>query len=481
MSNIKILKENRKSVFMITSLMIFAFIMVIFSLTMLFSPIINMDNINNINSFFNENYSLFMSLFYKYNDYPIFVVKSDPFLIVWLPLITGSIIIALLIWRIILHTIGYKTKNRKGNSTVVRPIRSYQITMILCWFFMFFLIIVATLSYLSASPFLTGATWYFDLSNGAPSLTEESIKHIASVLEGQFSQCYWLSFAWFSSSNSAILTESTVFNVWMWILMPFILQIIFIVLSFIGTICGECSWGTINKSVLRDIDMSSEGNVKISNNLSKKLIEKKVDLNRVSSSELQARILLFYKNFIKLLESSNNTNIPIYKEARLSLEKYSVIEKINWKKIGNYVEGLVEWYTSTDQRFVNLISQLATNPKHNLFINYKKQLLSLIGEYQSAINKWNLLDAEFKIEQIFALTFERDEILAKVGYCLKTRLNSNFDSYDKKDAYINMLEQAKNNRDYHNYRQICIKLIKKMSPEKVAISDFINQVVAYQF
>ncbi|AKU79722.1 hypothetical protein [Spiroplasma turonicum] len=475
MSNIKILKENKKTVFMLTSLTIFSFIIFLFGITMLFSPIINQENLDKVNEFYNNDYTLVMSFLYKMNEYGVFAVKSDLLLIVWLPLIIGASFTLIMLFRIIIHSKGQKTKNRKGIPVIVKPIRSYQLTMVIGWFFLVVLFFTTIFSYLSASPFLFGATWFIGFSN-SPFLTEESITHFSNVLNGQFKNCYWLTYGLFSQSTEGIYGENSEIFLWFWILFPIIFQFIFFLVAFIGTICGECSWGIINTSVIRDLDISSNESVQLNNNVSKKYIDKKIDLNKKTSSEIQARVLLFYKNFISLLESSNNTKIPIYNEARILLEKYSVIQKTNWKKIGKYVQEIVNWYTNTEQRFVNLLSQLVTNPKINYFKGMKNELQKLIGEYQSSINTWNLLKAEFKIEQIFILSSYKSEILAKVGYCLKNRLNTTFSSLDDKNNFIKLLEKYKFEKDYINYRKTCINLIKQISPEKIAINDFIKNI-----
>ncbi|ASP28248.1 hypothetical protein SCORR_v1c04760 [Spiroplasma corruscae] len=479
MANIKILKENRKSVFMLTSLTIFSLILITFSVLMMFSPIMSLDNLAKVNEVYSDTsiYTNIMSLFYKVNSAPDFSLISNIFMIVYLPLSTGLICLVLLVLRLIIHSVGYKSRSRKGIVIIVKPVRSYQLTMMICWLMWVILTLVSFLSYLSASPFLSGVSWFISLNN-SPYVDSETIQKYSEIFNNQFKDCYWLTFAFFSGYSNGIYGETSDALKLLWIFLPFIPQFIFIIISFIGTLCGECSWGKINVSVIRDLDLSPEGNIEVTNNLSKRIMSKKININKISSSDLQARILLFYKNFIRLLELSDNTKIPIYKESRLLLEKFSVIQKTNWKKAGYYIEEIVDWYSSTDQKFVKLISQLVTNPKNNLFKTNKEQLYILIKEYQSAINKWNLLDAEFKIEQIFALTIRVTELLAKVGYCLKTRLANNFDSYENKVAFIDALNNAKLNKNYNNYRDICIQIIKKMSPEKVAITDFINKTLS---
>ncbi|AGR42150.1 hypothetical protein [Spiroplasma diminutum] len=496
MGKIKILKNNKKSQFMIGSLLAFFVVSLTYSLTLLFSPIINNENILQINtSIIEQEFSKFLLIF-LYNGKSIILAEND-IIIYWLPLALSSLGMIVMIFRLIIHLVGYKAKTKKGIARIVRPIRSYQLTMIFAWIIFSLLTISMFLSLLSASPFLMGIVLEFGSGNFI-SINKEATSKVIEILQTQPNQIYWLTFALFSQipGAAAIETDNKTFELIMWFVLPIILPFISILIAFAGNICGECSWWRINLIVLKDIDLQTGANLvesyskvekpKIKESKESKDIKeiKEVkEINQVNKikvdydPKIEKKCILFYKNLVKMLENSNNKDSLIYKETIEKLEIIAENKENDWNTIATEVEAQMNIFTSTDKQFVDLIEQIILNPRLDFFGRYKKDLEELIEGYRFALKTWDLFAAEIKLEQIFAIAFRNQELLPKIGFCLKNKINSNFKNIDQKTNVIGRLEIAKNNKDYKNYREICTEIIKEMSPIKPIISSYVDKII----
>jgi hypothetical protein len=100
----------------------------------------------------------------------------------------------------------------------------------------------------------------------------------------------------------------------------------------------------------------------------------------------------------------------------------------------------------------------------------------LIAKYFNALKAWNLYEAELVIEQIFAIAAQNTELLAKVGYCLKYRLSNHYSFVNNRLNGIDQLNVARENKNYDAYRQICLQIIKTMSPNKLLLTGIVNQI-----
>ncbi|AGR41216.1 hypothetical protein [Spiroplasma taiwanense] len=509
MDKIKLLSKNKKAKFMLWFLLIFSLISFLFGILLFISPAINDENINNINNLFlnkedqTQGYKSFFLIFLV-NLNGNFVIMTSTILIIWLPFAFGLIGIILFSSRFIIHLVGYNSKTKNGVARIVKPIRSYQLTMIFAWIWLILLSFILLIAYLSASPFLVGSTWVFSFT-GAPVISPESLE-IPNLLQGQFSNIYWLTYSLFSELNLGITAEVDSGNKWMWVLMPVIIQLIFLFFSFIGVVLGECSWWSINLKVLESIDSQvgtqlSHEYTKIEKPIIKKekikktkvkkekeIIKDQTDNDIVTSvvkikkvkekySNKKLEAILYYKKLIKLLEESGNLNSSLYKNAIEKLDIFSKNEISDWNEVTNQIELEMENYTSTDQKFIALIEQLMENSKINLFGKYKHDLVNLIKEYNKALISKDLFEAEIKLEQIFAITFRKEELLAKVGFCLKNRILTNYKYIDENLNVIKRLNEAREFDDIDGYRKICFEIIKQMSPIKPIISSYIEKII----
>ncbi|AUM62690.1 hypothetical protein [Spiroplasma monobiae] len=498
MGKIKLLKNNKKSLFMIISLIVFSVVMMTYSLTMMFSPIISKTNFDLVNiAIATKGYKKFLA-FFLFNGKELFVASSN-ILIYWIPLALSGLTFILMLLRLTIHLVGYKAKTKKGVARIVRPIRSYQLTMVLAWTMLVLLIFASFLSFLSASPFLMGIVIKF-IPTSFISIDQAITSEILPKLAGQFGQIYWLSFGLFSklAGAAAAMQSGRTAELIGWLLLPIIIPFIALVTGFVGTICGECSWWTINLIVLRDIDLQTGAHlvenyekvekpkIKIAKTKEEEIIETPVEKPKLKDKKqdnqeylqnLGRKCTLFFKNLTKMLEDSKNTDSILYKQTIERVEQLTVTQNIDWNSVSLEIETQMNLITETDRKFVELIEQLMINPRINLFGRYKSDLEELIEGYKFAIKTWDLLAAEIKLEQIFAIAFRNEELLPKVGYCLKNRVSSSWKNIDQRINVLTRLEMAKNNRDYKKYREICAEVIKEMSPIKPIITSYVDKII----
>ncbi len=605
MGKVKILKNNKKSQFMIIALMIFSSIILIYSTLLAISPIINKNNIEEINNaILGENYQKILSIF-LYNG-KSWIVGPSKTLISFLPMILSLIVIIFLSSRLIIHSVGYRTKTAMGISRIVRPIKSYQFTMIFVWIFLVLLMITMTLSLISAAPFFMGIAFQFSAANFI-TIDEAITVKIVQQLDGQFGQIYWLSYGAFSKLqgvNNPAQVYKMIDKV-MWFIMPIIIQFLALILGFIGAIFGECSWWSINILVLKTFDfqagttlvdeyvkvkkpkikekkwnqkpkkqkplkvkkpnlstnlnndeiktieiiepknyerlqeiMLEENNelikpievvetinnnvevkqeieeLKNDDNLEENMENKKIEENQRNSENnqhnrieslqtiefgniteiediynekaledktfdplIETKCVLFYKKIIKLLEQSDNTDTSLYWNTIKKSKEIKDSKNNDWLTISNEIEKEIKLFSTVDIEFVNLIEKLVFDSKTNFFGRYKSDLEELIEDYHFALKTWDLLAAEIKLEQILAITFRKKELLPKVGFCLKNKVLNNYKNIDQKTNVVNRLETAKNNRDFKSYRDICVEIIKNVSPIKPIISNYVNKII----
>ncbi|ALD66442.1 hypothetical protein [Spiroplasma cantharicola] len=567
MGKFKILKNNKKSQFMIIALIVCSFLILIYTILLSISPIISKNNILTINdAILQENYQNILSMF-LYNG-KSWIVNPNIFLICYLPMSLSLLAIIFLTSRLITYYIGYKIKNKNGISRIVRPIRSYQITIIFVWVFLILLTLTTFLSLLSASPFFMGVSLQFSISNFIEIDEAITIK-IVNQLEGQFGQIYWFSYGWFSNLQGVNNPQEVykIIDKIMWFMMPFIIQFLALFLGFIGAIFGECSWWTINIAVLKAFDLQTgtsladqyvkvkkpkineknlidksiyKDDIKIKNSeISKNLEtndfktaeiaknitnweakrefesmntinnfeenktseiqqnqqsletkpyenikEVKKNYNEIDLSQdktfdplVETKCILFYKKLIKMLEIADNTDTQLYLNV---VEKLKIIKDSqynDWLTISNEIQKEINFFTAVDLELVNLIENLILTSNNNFFARYKSDLEELIEDYYFALKTWDLFQAEVKLEQILAIAFTKKELLPKIGFCLKNKVLNNFENINKKTNVINRLESAKNNKDFNSYRDICIEIIKAISPIKSIISNYINKII----
>ncbi|WP_338984301.1 hypothetical protein [Spiroplasma endosymbiont of Diplazon laetatorius] len=501
MGKIKLLKNNKKSLFMIISLMVFSFIIIAYSLLMMFSPIVNQTNMDFVNgTAVKTGYTPFMKFFLK-NGSNI-MVGSAGLIIYWIPLVVAGTTFILMLTRMTIHLVGYRSKTKKGIARIVRPIRSYQFTMIFAWILFVVLTLVSILSFLSALPFLMGISLKFSATNFI-SLDQTITATIANKFATQFGQIYWLSFGLFAKTPggaAAAQNAKDIASLIGWFILPIIIPFSALITAFVGVVCGECSWWNINLIVLRDIDLQTGAHLvdtyakvekpKIKEKKNKKV--KEVVIKSVNDEvkqpkaekqvfeydqKLARKCSLFYKNLTKMLEDSKNTDSKLYRDTISRVEELTKASEIDWNKIGMEIEAQMNLLTSTDRQFVELIEQLMLNPRLNLFGRYKNDLEELIEGYRFSLKTWDLFAAEIKLEQIFAITFRSEELLPKVGYCLKNRVSSSWKNIDARRNVINRLEVAKNDKDYKAYREICAEVIKEMSPIKPIITSYVDKII----
>ncbi|QHX36698.1 hypothetical protein [Spiroplasma sp. BIUS-1] len=494
MGKIKLLKNNKKSLFMIISLMVFSFVILSYSILMMFSPILSDQNIGEINKAIAlKGYKKFL-MFFLYDGKALFVASTD-ILIYWVPLALSGLTFIVMSLRLTIHLVGYKSRTKKGVARIVRPIKSYQLTMILAWTLFVLLTLVSILSFLSATPFLMGVALKFSVTDFV-SLDKDITSSFIQTLNGQFNQIYWLSFGLFSSYAGAGASQAAkrTWDLVGWFTLPIVIPFTSMIIAFVGTICGECSWWTINLHVLRDIDLQTGANlvqsyekvekpkIKEDKKAEKELIIKPETKKEVVSKgeydqKLAKKCSLFFKNLTKMLEDSNNKDSFLYKQTIMRVEALTKEKNIDWNAIALEVEAQMNMFTETDRKFVELIEQLMINPRLNLFGRYKNDLEELIEGYKFAIKTWDLFAAEIKLEQIFAIAFRNEELLPKVGYCLKNRVSSSWKNIDEKKQVLTRLEIAKNDRDYKKYREICAEVIKEMSPIKPIITSYVDKII----
>ncbi|AHI52921.1 hypothetical protein [Spiroplasma culicicola] len=513
MGKIKILKNNKKSKFMINALIIFSFFYALFGVLMWVSPaVVTWKNgiqitpgFGQINTIYGEDYGFIKP--FSFLDFILFDETTGRFIfaptftsIIYGPLIIGGAIFTIMLIRLIIHSVGYKNQNKNGIARIVRPIRSYQMTMVLAWIGFVILAIGATISFFAASPYQMGVVWEFNVKGSINACSQEVLEQIENG--GYFrnkKELYWPTMAWFFDGYIMTAEDKTWLK-WIWIFVPTIIFIPLILTAFIGTITGECSWWTINLAVLRDIDATTGTNLATeydhveAPSVKKVKKEKEAKVKATKEPKIKPvkgqkqdsfnklpnnnQLLNFFKSLIKLLEMSKNTEIKLYSYAKSQLNTLQDKKaKFDWDEIYDQAETDLENLTRTDQKFVNLIKNVIDNSRVNVFGRYKDDVVTLIEEYRQAIKEWDVYEAEGIVEQIFTIASRREELLAKVGFCLKDRLANNFKHIEINDNIIAKLNQAKQSEDYDSYRELCLETIAKMSPIKSKISSYADKII----
>lgn len=520
MKRTKIIKKNRKSQFMLIAIMLFSLAYLIFGLLMFFSPLINyVDNNGQSifillrNFFTNElNYNTFNTfltelapdLEWSYNSWLPFIVSSSDtnkiaFLpsqitLIWIPLIVGGTSFFVILTRYIIHIIGYKSINKAGTVKIIRPIRSYQLTLTLTWFFFVILSITAFLTYISSSIFWIGG--FFSINYGEGQLvlivgnTNSEFHNFEAFLTetGVHNGFYWLSMLlfnnWFNTHGQYYVDISTVpstndsvsyFIMTLWFLLPALPILLFWINSFIGSIVGSCSWGTINSIVLEAInfkeatDDTSE-NKQNSDNKNKK--NKKED-----SHKEREKYLKFYKNLKLMLELSETTWSPLYIKANEKLDKLNSndeIMKINWQDEMHIIDEILADFFEKDKKFILLLEKIIESSQTVITNSQKKAFKKLIENYNIYYKEQKIIEMETTIEEIYLNSFEFEELYGKIGYCIKNKLTKNFNKINDELKVIEQLNFAKDNEDYNEYRGVCLEAIIKISPNKQKISSLIR-------
>ncbi|QEH61886.1 hypothetical protein SCHIN_v1c06890 [Spiroplasma chinense] len=533
MGRIKILKENKKSKFMIIMLIIFCVIYALFGVMMMISPALkgNRPGLQFVgfsylwNIYSNKGYvslgeksSSFLHFVWKNPETGKFVFLPSNWILFFIPLIVGGSVAGLLILRLIIHAVGYQNKTKNGVARIVRPIRSYQLTMVIAWVGFGLLFFCSTISFLAACPFQMGVVWEFSLKGIPAASDQDTLEKIQDRLmaNGNIKQFYWPTLAWFFDGY-VMTAEENVAMKWLWIFVPTVIFIPFLALAFAGTIAGECAWWRINLAVLRDIDASTGTNlsteydhvkkpktkkekyIKEKSNREKPTKEKRIKEKRIKEKPSRAQVsnfddsrtmsmganvgdsakcIAFYKSIVRMLELSKNTQIDLYDQAKDELNRITNKKaKIDWEDVGSDIEEIIEDFTGVDQRFVSLIENVMDNSKVNVFGRYLSDLEELTEEYWDAIDAWDILEAESVVEQIFAIAFRREELMAKVGYCLRERLESNFKHIDDEANVVKRLDKAKRSEDYDKYRETCLEAIEMMSPIKSKFSNYASKII----
>lgn len=178
-----------------------------------------------------------------------------------------------------------------------------------------------------------------------------------------------------------------------------------------------------------------------------------------------------------MLELSENVNNGLFRKFKLTYDAL-ISKRIDHKieEVADGIEDYIEFATNVDREFVELIGRLLSNNRAAFDI-YAGDLDDLISKYFNAVRSWNLYEAEIFIEQIFAIACRNDELLAKVGYCIKHRLANHYHYLDVKTNGIQRLNVARDSRNYDAYRQSCLQIIRMMSPNKLLITNFANQIL----
>ncbi|QBQ07714.1 hypothetical protein SGLAD_v1c05150 [Spiroplasma gladiatoris] len=506
MKRVKLLKRNSKVKFMIVSIIIFSFLYALFGVLVYYSPMVNWKDggqkasFSSIYTAFNNDYDDGLGTYEKYNSFFNFLLFNQTinsftfiptqFTVFYLPLIVGGISLVLMLIRSLIHLVGYKNQTKKGVARIVRPIRSYQITMICVWVTFTILLLASCLTFISASYFVIGIGWEFNTSGIVSSIINSHVRqtlknYLLNTNGAGFQTIYWPSLVLFYKNFGYGLDESA-WMVWIWILVPAIPFLLFGLLAFFGVIVGESSWWTINLAVLRDIDATTGMSIAKEYDYSKPLKIKKEKSIKVKGDivELQdgkfdtSHAIGYYKSLIKLLEKSKNTNNSMFTKAKEELTRLTnKSNNINWSNVIDNIEDEIDLLTGVEQKFVELIESVINSTKINVFGRYKQDVIDLIKEYNQYIEEWKIFEAESVIEQIFAIAFKREELLAKVGYCLRSRLKNNFKYIDDELETIKKLEVAKIDEDYEEYRKICLEAIEKMSPIKSQFSNYAKKII----
>ena len=498
MKKIKILKNNRKSKFMLISLAILAFLYLLFGTLMFFSPAVIGET--GIDESFEKIYSLFYDRDYKrmpsilsfifYKD-GYFIFVPNKITLFYLPWIIGGSILFLILTRIIIHNVGYNNKTKKGVARIVKPIRGYQLTMIICWIGIVLLVLGSLITLNASAPFSIGLLWEYSFK-GTPMVNSEIVKSLSDILtesaDKLYKAFYWPSLVWFYDGLIYMAGDNELLK-WGWILTPTLLILPILFISFIGVIIGECAWWNINIAVLKDIDayvgtqLTPKYEYVKKPNLKSIILEAKENKSQTSElsnekEELKRKCLNYYRTLLKMLEISKNTNSSLYTKNK---NKYDFIVKTkdsqNWNFIFEEIKENFQDLTHTDQRFVKMIENLTKRKDLNIFGRYLDDLTELINDYWVAIETWNILVAESVVEQIFAIAFRKEALLAKVGYCIKERLTTHFRHIQKEANYLRRLDEAKQAEDYEDYRDTCLEVLQLMSPIKTKLSNYANKII----
>jgi len=522
MKRIKIIKKNRKSQFMLIAIMLFSLAYLTFGLLMLFSPLINyVDNNGESifillrNFFTNElgynNFNTFLTEFpdreWSYNSWLPFILSSSDtneiaFLpssitLIWIPLIVGGASFFVILTRYIIHIIGYKSINKAGTAKIIRPIRSYQLTLTLTWFFFVILSITAFLTYISSSIFWIGG--FFSLNYGEGQLliivgdtTSEFYNFEAFLIEtGMHNSFYWLSMLlfnnWFNNHGQYYVDIGTVpstndsvsyFIITLWFLIPALPLLLFWINSFIGSIVGSCSWGTINSIVLEAINFKKESTDDTSEN-KQNSDNKKIKNKEKDSHQEREKCLKFYKNLKLMTELSETTWSSLYIKANEKINELNSdeeIKKINWQDEVRIIDEIIADFFEKDKKFILLLEKIISSSQNVITNSQKKVFKKLIENYNIHYEEQKIIEMETTIEEIYLNSFEFEELYGKIGYCIKNKLIKKFNKINDELEVIDRLNFAKDNEDYDEYRGVCLEAIIKISPNKQKISSLIREM-----
>ncbi|WP_338973064.1 hypothetical protein [Spiroplasma endosymbiont of Panorpa germanica] len=206
-------------------------------------------------------------------------------------------------------------------------------------------------------------------------------------------------------------------------------------------------------------------------NLGKDIVEmESVDLTLKKSCEK------FFKKAIQVFEKGENTNNDMYKKFRVTysaLLDNSLDHKLD--QVEKSIEDYINFTSESDLKFVGKIEDLMKN-NPGFFVDFSDILITLISKFKTAIKNWEILEAEVAIEQIFAIALNYQNLIAKVGFCIKHRLVNNFDSIEKDNNLITKLDFARDNKKFSSYKLICEEAIILMSPIKEKLKKFIGDL-----
>ncbi|AXK51164.1 hypothetical protein [Spiroplasma alleghenense] len=202
------------------------------------------------------------------------------------------------------------------------------------------------------------------------------------------------------------------------------------------------------------------------------------DISELESLDynLKNKCEIFFKKAIQVFEKGGNTNNDMYKKFRVTysaLIDNSLDHKLD--QVENSINDYIKFTSEADLKFINKIEDLMRN-NSGFFSSYSEILYTLISKYKNSLEKWELLEAEVAIEQIFAIALNYQNLIAKVGFCIKHRLVNNFDSIEKENNLITKLDFARDNKKFSTYKLICEETILLMSPIKEKLKKFIEEL-----
>ncbi|ARU91568.1 hypothetical protein SCLARK_00963 [Spiroplasma clarkii] len=435
MQKVKIIKKNRKAQYMIVATVLFGLAFLSFGVCMLLSPIVNysVDGYSSeiwLRNFFTR--ELTDELIVEEKGLQVWnLLKWLPFIatesvsgnavvflpskiaIIWIPLAVGGLAVLVMTVRAITHAIGYSPLSKKGIARVVKPIRSYQYTLTLSWFFLVLIFITGFISLASVYPYSAGGFITFNLKGsiiieaGDSEIYENNIEAwlVGTGLSKKF---YWLSLVHFNNAwvketgiqyiGSSVVKDSTFLKA-MWAIVPTLPLLVFLLNNLIGTTCGACSWGTINAVVLASISSVLATNTEVIREVIVPGTEKTSDLAVTRTTELgpqkltsnlKPKCLDFYTSLADILSKAALTSSPLYKKLKVKLmiikvSRLNLTEIMKFLRLKVYCVQLLEkiqnlscylkkWLIILELKFLDLTNIILTNWLTNITLHTASEI-----------------------------------------------------------------------------------------------------------